>query len=148
MGGYINKYVLYVLVIILALFFVVLPVFCKYLTFTKTNGKVVDYGSYYTYIRHTQVLREYPIVRFETKDSIITIDCPAISASFMYKGETVGVIYNPKNELDAYVLNFVCLWGRKLIILSPFILFWSCIIFAFDFLPTRIYFKSTSKNAN
>jgi len=110
-------------------FFLILLDRVEYILSSKAaNGRVIEikkwstqgkYGGRYT----------APIIKFSTDDYIITFQ--GVTNMEAYVGEKVNVLYNPSNQVEASVFNFIGFWLTPLIFLLIPIMIITAFVFSF-----------------
>jgi len=91
-------------------------------TLKKTNGIVES--SYLIQNPHLKGrgYRDYPIIRFETDSYSISFTSTKELIGVAKYGDSVPVLYSPKENTEAYVYNFSGYWIRHLGYIIPLVL--------------------------
>lgn len=134
----INKYLLYVLVLLIVFGFFLFPRIIYLLTYTHAKGVVTGFEYSKGTGKYGRTSKRYPKIEFDTDKYHVTFYGPSYMESTVYTEKIVDVIYNPNNPQKAYINNFYGLWGNAFIYLLPFFLIWTIIIIGKDFIPIRV----------
>lgn len=134
----INKYTLYIIVLLTVFSIFLIPRLYVLLNYHRTNAIVTGFHNERLTGKSGWYTNSYPIIEFDTEKDHITFYAPSYMYETVKIDSLVQVIYNPKQPTNVYVNNFYGLWGKAFIFLLPFFLIWTICIFSVNFIPRNI----------
>jgi hypothetical protein len=110
---YINKYMLYVQLVILSALIILGPRACQLQTFQTTTGIVEGYTQIEKTAKHHKYVNRHPRVRFEVdQKSYSFLSFEHIDGTFI-DNAPVKVYYNPQNPNEAFLFQKQATWGYR-----------------------------------
>jgi len=141
---YINKYVLYAIVLVGVVVGVLHTKISQYFHYAKTEGEVTNYYYHHYWVGKKLKTQAYPIIVFYTKEYKVTFTSQYNTPTELDYGDKVPVLYNPNHAEEAYQLGFWAYWGMPGVLLIPFAIIWSAIMLGINFIPTKLTFKKAA----
>jgi hypothetical protein len=138
----INKYYLYIVILLLAVLPTLGPKLYYRLTYERTTGTVVGYYTQESRTKPGISVTKYPVVLFHTANAEVTFYAPPFMSGITSEGHAVQVLYNKKDPTKAFVNSSLGLFGPNLVWLLPLFLMFTGCFFAPGIIPVRIRLSS------
>jgi hypothetical protein len=137
----INKYYLYLATALLACFIFVGPKLYYVLAYERATGKLMGHKIVRYHSKNSRRTAVLPRIVFQAGKDEIEFYAPDFTKEVYGNTGTVPVLYNPDNPQQAFVNNFMGLWGKTLVYLGPVWAIWTICIFSAGFIPKTIRFN-------
>jgi hypothetical protein len=133
---YINKYVLYVQLVILTALIILAPRACQLQTYQTTTGIIEGYTQIERRGKYNRIVDLHPRIRFEVDGTSYTfLAFEHIDGTFI-DNAPVKVYYNPRNPNEAFLFQKQATWGYR-----PYIFIVVFVILSILFLHPMLFQK-------
>lgn len=134
----VNKYALYVYVLLAAFLVTMGPTLVHLQTYKSTIGRVFGFKERLVYGKYNSYYKRFPRVNYTVNNEAYSIYGPSYMEEASRNMDSVTVFYNASNPAEGIIYNYYGVWGRALTFLIPFFLIWTICIFSVDFIPKRV----------
>ncbi|MBP6430160.1 MAG: DUF3592 domain-containing protein [Ferruginibacter sp.] len=140
----INKYKLYLVLMLILLGATYGKQIWYALTFIKTTGIIREYESQLNYGGRRTTISYFPLVDFNLGEATYSFYGSSNLHETYVEGSKVPVIYNPKNPSKAYVYTFLGYWGNSFLIVFPIFVVLSMFLLSVGVLPKILVINRNS----